>query len=285
MPKIDECLPLEKFMLFQENKLPQKEREEVLLHVANCNECAMGDLIYNEFEDLPSENEYSPCPSLSVFTLLLENKLDESKSTDVFRHMADCNECALTYSIAKEMLQAEIVECEDECEEDDDEDEDEATKAALTPQGPEAAVIIRKTPIWLTQRFLSNAAVIVLLVGASYYGGFSYARSTPFSIIQEFESSPLYWSKLDDSIKYESSSMRATRGLVTRSHNNVQPVSVPSVQDILKLKDEFDKRLISIVNLSNQGIDTVLSVKDLNILAMTSSDIEIYAALIRDAKK
>jgi hypothetical protein len=219
MPKIDECPPIEEFALIRENRLPLKEREEVLLHIANCNECAMGYSIFTSFIDA-----------------------EKDKVTDI----GD-------------------------------------TSFESAPR----ACDVKSKPGRFSRYFISKVSAIVLLIGASFLCGFSYARGTHFSIgyhenvhigvEQKFETTPLYWSKLDDSIRQEYLSAQARKILGTGGSNHVL-----SVKDIIKLKDEFDKRVSEIVSLSNKNIDNVLSVNDLDIIAMTSLDVRIYADFLKN---
>jgi hypothetical protein len=194
------------------------------------------------------------CLPPEILALLLENKLKEKERADALRHIAGCSECAMTYSIACDMYNEPIVKAK---------------------------------PVLFTLRHLLKAAAIVLLTGASFIGGSLYAHRVPFPsgdleseyvrIVREFESSPLYWSRLDDSVRQGRSLAQSTRILGTRGVPDT-----PSVQEILTQKNDFDRRLNEIVSLSGQDVDTVLSVNGLDILAMTSSEIKIYAYFLRN---
>ncbi|MCL2009652.1 MAG: hypothetical protein FWG71_03790 [Synergistaceae bacterium] len=83
------------------------------------------------------------CPPPEIFALLLENKLPEAKRTEALRHIAGCNECAMTYSIAGAMLKEPVVKAK---------------------------------PVFFKPRYLSYAAAVILLVGAGFAGRFFYAR-------------------------------------------------------------------------------------------------------------
>jgi len=318
MQKISECPSLDKFALLQGNKLPLKEREEILFHIADCNKCAMA---YSVYTSLPSGIDDNQCPSLEVFTLLLENKLDETKKKDVLLHIADCNKCALAYSIAQEILQEESGSATEE------------RNGACIDIEANSVNDDKKKTVWLNRRFLANAAAIVLLIGVSFFSGILYSqrvaifsKGTPeneyIKIVQKFESSPLYWSKLNDFIGLEKSSGQFTnipgyaisQGNVTSEYKKTEKtdnyeittlekydVKVPGsirhltaalitrgspnalpIQEILTSKNDFDQRLIEIVNLSNKDIDIVLSINGLDIAAMTSSDVKVYAAFLKD---
>ena len=265
MSQLFECPSPEKLALFWENRLSPEDRKEILLHIADCNECAMAGTVFASIMDA-GEAAHSQCPPPDVFARLLGNKLDKAKRADVLLHVADCDECAMAYSIAREMQKAPI---------------------------EKIAKIAKAKPVLFTLRYFSNAAAILLLVGASFVGGL-YSHSVFFPIdpaenghariVQNFESSPLYWSRLNDLVRQGAELTQDTRILVTRGAPVVPSVVVPSVQEILTLKEDFDRRLNEIISLSGQDIGTILSVDGLDIPAMTPSDIKIYAALLKDGR-
>ena len=195
------------------------------------------------------------CPSSEKFALFVENRLPPEEHKEILLHIADCNECAIAYSIVNEMLK--------------------------TP-------VVKAKPILFALRYFSHAAAIVLLAGASFIGGIFYAHRSPspmtdpeneyLRLVQNFESSPLYWSRLNDAVwQGQDSRILDARG------SQLQP-DTQSVREILAQKKEFDRRLSEIASLSDKDIDAVLSVDGLNIPAMTSSDIEVCAAFLKDGR-
>ena len=202
-----------------------------------------------------AENEMPECPSLETMALLIEGKLDGAERKKVLLHIADCSDCAMTYSIAGEAHKESI---------------------------QEGSVAGRK-PVLFTLRYFTQAAAIVLLAGASFFGGFLYARGVSFPAdapesAQSFESSPLYWSRLDVAVRREKPS-EATRIAGTRGAQEG-----PSVQEILTSKKDFDRRLGEIAGMSGRDVDTILSVDGLDILTLTSLDIEVCASLLKDGR-
>ena len=95
MSRLRECPPPEKLALLWEDRLTPQEREEILLHVAGCNGCALEYSIFASLveakEEAPEETAGGQCPPPEIFALLLENKLEETEKADVLRHMAGCN--------------------------------------------------------------------------------------------------------------------------------------------------------------------------------------------------
>ena len=271
MPQICECPHSGRFALLRENRLPPEERKELLLHIADCNECAMKYTIFASLmegeeetsEERADETVGSQCPPLGIFALFLEGKLGEAKRTKVLRHMAYCSECAMAFSIAREMRKGSV---------------DEANPGAQKR---------KPFPRLFYLRYFTQTAAIVLLAVTSFFGGFHAHRvsfltgtqENEYARVQEFESSPLYWSRLNDLVQNEKLSAQVEGLLGTKGSQNVPPV-----QEILGQKRDFDQCLSEIASLSDQDINTILSVDGLDIPAMTPSDIKIYAAFLKDGR-
>ena len=166
MPRLHECPPPEKLALLRGNGLPPEERDEILLHIAGCNDCAMEYSIFASLMEAEEEPEHkntrSQCPPPEVFALLLEKKLPKAERTEILRHIACCTECAMAYSVAGAML-----------------------------KGPAA----RAKPVFFTPRYLSYAAAVALLVGVSLLGGTFYAHRSSmrkYALIAEQRIAPQY---------------------------------------------------------------------------------------------
>jgi len=97
---MSECPSLGKIALLLEGKLDETECKNILLHIADCNDCAME---YALGQSLNAVGKISKCPSLEKIALLLEGKLDETECKNILLHIADCNDCAMEYNLAKEL--------------------------------------------------------------------------------------------------------------------------------------------------------------------------------------
>ena len=208
------------------------------------------------------------CLSFEKFMLLHKNELSSKEREEVLRHIADCGECAIGYSIFKSLLDAEKNKSED-------------LQNGVNSEAEAQINDVRNKTMLTSRRTLSYAAVIVLLISVSFFSGFSYAsfshtRIIPFSDDRKFETTNRYWSKLDESVNLKNMSTQAKSVLGSRD-----PSRILSVKEILALKDVFDKNVNEIVSQSEKDTDTILSIETLDVIAMTPLDIKAYATFLR----
>jgi hypothetical protein len=258
MSWINEHPSPETLSLFLQNRLTPEERRKVLLHVASCNECSLEYALFSSMEALTEKED---CPPPEALALLLEGGLPDDEKTDVLRHIAECDECAVTCAMTREMMEAE-----------------RKKKGSKFPQ-----------IICYISRF-SKAAAVFLLVGIGFVSGFFYSdvhvngqgsrisENKYANAVGKFESSQLYWNSLNNFIWRDELRIGAAKGASNnRDENHILPV-----WDILARKKIFDINLYRITVLSGRETDAILNFEGIDIPSMTSEDIEAYASLLKN---
>ncbi|MDR0652475.1 MAG: hypothetical protein LBG12_04110 [Synergistaceae bacterium] len=259
MPPSHECPSPELLSRLLQNGLPSEERGEALLHIANCNECALEYALCTSM--MAEQTEHGDCPAPETLALLIEDKLSGEEKTDVLRHIAECDECAMTCDMACGMAE-----------------EAERKKERKT---------VDIVPYLLR---LSKAAAIVLLVGVSFAGGMFYSGARSSRVLEEeygasvekFELSPSYWEGLNNFVWQKELRIGASKGW--SSDEETEPRLRP-VREIWAQKQDFDLRLYRIASLSGRDADAILSVEAVDIPSMSSKDLEMYAALLKNNRE
>jgi hypothetical protein len=245
-----------------QNRLPPEERRDILLHLANCDECSLEYALYSSMYEEIEETE--KCPSHETLALLLEGKLPDDEKKDVLRHIAGCGDCAMACALADGMIETE--------------------RRAQVGK-------LYKIVDYLSR--FSKAAAAVLLLCAGFAGGLFYSGFRPdgrdFGVsearfakaVAEFESSRPYWDSLNEYIWRNELRIGSPKGV----SGGQSEILVKPVADIWAGKKIFDLNLYKITELSGKNADAILSVEAVDIPSMTSRDIDAYASLLKNNRE
>ena len=264
------CLSNETIALLLDDKLGGEERKAALLHIADCNDCAIK-------YSLAKAVAKTVCLSHETTALLLDNKLNEAERKAALLHIADCNDCAIKYSIAKELHN------------------DKGAEASI----PKAA---RITPIRTVMKYLQKAAIVVLLIGAGYLSGERYPGAwdyllsvfsdenltrgqTTRPISGDFSNNSSYKRVLNIMI-WDEIQAQLPQGISEELQTTVSFLEDASIfAELVEKKNILDERLTKILNLSERDIDIILWNDNIDILALSPENVEVYAQLLKQGKE
>jgi len=126
------CPDDEKFALYAEGNLNEKETSEFLEHLCGCQECsALYAMVYGKDESI------NACPEEELIAGLVEGKISQSQQDDLLKHMAVCKTCSAEIYILRKL------------------------KPAKKSVKPKHSVRV----MFKTYRLLAAAAVIALVLG------------------------------------------------------------------------------------------------------------------------